>query len=124
MKLQLFGMPDDDDAPTGVKTISQFAYFINQIFKLNDYKSNYGLPPGYNRFFSTNNQFITDSAKGRLRLATEQKPWDKLLAEKGQYNLKREITNKLFKDSANNNIGPLGFEEGESLYDNRLLNRG
>lgn len=124
MNNQLFGLPDDPDAPKGIKNIIQVAYLLNQFLRLNDNKKLYKLPAGYNRFFSTNNQVLTDTVSGRLRLATEHKSWNKLLAEKGQYNLKREISHKLFKDSANTNIGPLGYEEGESLYDNRLLNRG
>jgi hypothetical protein len=35
-----------------------------------------------------------------------------------------EITINLSKDFDEKNIGPLGYEEGDSLYDNRMLNRG
>jgi len=35
-----------------------------------------------------------------------------------------EVTVPLAKDFDEKNIGPLGYEEGDSLYDNRMLNRG
>lgn len=128
MRNSLFGLADDSDSPEGVKTLSQFAYLMNQFLRLNDYKTNYRLRPGYHRFFHTKSKTLLDSVKGRLRLATDPRPWDYLTERKldRQYrvNLKKEISEKLYRNTAGRNIGPLGFEEGESLYDNRLLNRG
>lgn len=56
---------------------------------------------------------------------TSGRAWDRFSSENinGPF-FEKSITAKLSKDRSEKNIGPLGYEEGDSLYDNRLLNRG
>lgn len=35
-----------------------------------------------------------------------------------------DLTGKIYTDDWNHNIGPLGFEEGDTIFENRMLNRG
>lgn len=119
----LFGHIDDGEDSYGANSLYKVVHILGQALNLSDYKSMYSLPAGYNRFFSTNNQYITDLLKGGLKLATEE-PWTDILDQEENPDLKKLISEKIYKDSAGTDVGPLGFEEGETLYDNRLLNRG
>lgn len=119
----LFNPIDDEEGSYGLNSLYKTVHILGQIFNLNDYKSMYSIPAGYNRFFSTHNQNLTDLVKGGLKLATEE-AWTDILDREENPDLKKLISEKLYRDSSGTDVGPLGFEEGESLYDNRLLNRG
>jgi hypothetical protein len=96
---------------------------LSQILNLNDNEKMYKLPAGYNRFFSTNNQYLGDLMQGNLELVSDDW-WDDLMSEKETYDIVEKISEPLQYNDRGGDVGPLGFEEGESLYDNRLLNRG
>jgi hypothetical protein len=44
---------------------------LSQILNLNDNEKMYKLPAGYNRFFSTNNQYLGDLMQGNLELVSD-----------------------------------------------------
>lgn len=56
---------------------------------------------------------------------SSDKIWDSFSSENiyGPF-FEKKVTVPFSKDKSEKNIGPLGYEEGDSLYDNRLLNRG
>lgn len=80
--------------------------------------------PVSNSYAHTSNKDYPSDILSSYELSSD-KIWDNFSSENisGPF-FEKEVTSPISKDLEEKNIGPLGFEEGDSLYDNRVLNRG
>lgn len=95
-------------------------FVFSNIFE-ND-NSNYRFSAKFGKYVQTENQRLLEDAIAETEFVNEDM-WSNS-SDDEDMDWETSVSEVLENDENSLDIGPLGYEEGESIYDNRLLNRG
>ena len=95
-------------------------FVFSNIFE-ND-NNNYRFNAKFGKYVQTENQRLLEDAISETEFVNEDM-WSNSVDD-DDMDWETSVSEVLENDENSLDIGPLGYEEGESIYDNRLLNRG